>query len=35
LDALATALKMGETGFAHQAQGNNASRDTDVATIGL
>jgi hypothetical protein len=35
LDAVAAALNMGEAGLAHQAKGNDASRDTDVATIGL
>src|ERR1700730_3099922 len=35
LDAVTAALKMGETSIAHEAKGNEAPRDTNVATIGL
>ena len=35
LDTVAAALKMGETGLAHQSNGDEASRNTNVATIGL
>src|SRR6202140_5284510 len=35
LDTAAGALKMGEPGLAHQANGNDASSDAHVATIGL
>src|ERR1700676_5663712 len=35
LDTPAGPLKMGEPGLAHQANGNEASGDANVATIGL
>ncbi len=35
LDTVATALKMGETGLAHQAKGDDTPGDANVATIGL